>query len=300
MLKKLRATDIDVIMNIWKKEFVSNNKKVESKVLTEKYTSIQDELSNPKNSTLLYTEDDVIEGFVSINENNEIFLIYVEKKIRREGIGSKLLDACKKKYSSLSAKFDKNNSMYRQFFTKNDFSKTDEVDENSSLTTYKWNSTLPKTANVIYFDDDLNEDLKSKNSDLKFYKIEIKDVLKDGEVRDIKTYLKVRKLIEQAFKAKKVILYQNYNNYVPSLDELIKELVKIEKVNFGVAISEPLVIEKQKSNNLIDQIESSYKDYKIYKIDTESELKKDVAISQIFDEKMKIILSNLENIAQNM
>ena len=111
--------------------------------------------------------------------------------------------------------------------------------------------------------------------------------------------MKVRKAIEDAF-SKKTLLYLNYGNYNEVLDDLIKEIVKIEKADFALVVSEPLIIENPKMEGYLEKIEENFEDYKIYKIDTMKDLPQDISVNGILEEKMKVIIKQIEKIAENM
>lgn len=304
MLKEFKVKDIDIIMNLWKKEFKNNNKKIENNLLTKKYTDIQTQLLDKKSTTILYTEDDIIEGFISINADKQIFLIYVDKKIRREGIGSVLIESCKKKFDKLNVCVNCEDKIYKLFLEKNGFNKINKEDithsVNNDLEEYEWSNINENRVNVVYFDGSIDEKLKDNSQKLELINVKIKEILNNKDIKDIKTYLKVRKMIEQGFKSKKVILYLDYNNYNSNLDEIIKDIIKVNKTNFVLAISEPMVIENYKATDKVKEIEESYKEYKVYKIDTTTELQKDISINKLLEQKMKILYDKLEKIAQNM
>lgn len=304
MLKEFKVKDIDIIMNLWKKEFKNNNKKIENNLLTKKYTDIQTQLLDKKSTTILYTEDDIIEGFISINADKQIFLIYVDKKIRREGIGSVLIESCKKKFDKLNVCVNCEDKIYKLFLEKNGFNKINKEDIthsiNNDLEEYEWSNINENRVNVVYFDGSIDEKLKDNSQKLEPINVKIKEILNNKDIKDIKTYLKVRKMIEQGFKSKKVILYLDYNNYNSNLDEIIKDIIKVNKTNFVLAISEPMVIENYKATDKVKEIEESYKEYKVYKIDTTTELQKDISINKLLEQKMKILYDKLEKIAQNM
>lgn len=297
MLKKLRNTDIDVLMSIWKKAYLKINPKVNNEDLTQAYTSVRATISDKSSDTVLYTEDDVIEGFITVDGNHKIVVIYVDEKIRREGIGSKLIDAYKKEYNDLNVSF-KENLAYKKFFEKNGFTyrSTDKNGEN----TYEWEATDVQSVNVIYFDDDLNEKFFDSTKKILVRKICIKDIIaNDKEVKSVKNYMKVRKSIEEAF-GKKVVLYLNYGNYHEVLDDIIKEIAKIEKSKFTIVVSEPLIIENPKMEGYLKKIEESYKDYNVYKINTMDDMDKNISVNKILDEKMKVIVKRIEKVAENM
>ena len=303
MLKKMKNTNIDTIMDLWKRAYIANNKKVSSEVLTIKYNETENQLLDKNSTTILYTEEDIIEGFISIDKNKEIKLIYVDKNIRNEGIGSMLIDAGKKMFDKLYIDMNEENKRYELFFIKNDFKKSkekSEVDDKKEI--FEWTDDKIDKVNVIYFDNDIDEEIiqESSKSKLNFIKISVKKILKDNELKDIKTYIKIRKEIEKAFKSKKVLLYINYNNYYDQLDDLIKEIAKIEKSKLEIVVSEPLTIENYKKGNFINEISKSYNKYKIHIIDVFSDLKHDISINKILEEKMKILIKDMEKISDNM
>ena len=303
MLKKMKNTNIDTIMDLWKRAYIANNKKVSSEVLTIKYNETENQLLDKNSTTILYTEEYIIEGFISIDKNKEIKLIYVDKNIRNEGIGSMLIDAGKKMFDKLYIDMNEENKRYELFFIKNDFKKSkekSEVDDKKEI--FEWTNDKIDKVNVIYFDNDIDEEIiqESSKSKLNFIKIPVKKILKDNELKDIKTYIKIRKEIEKAFKSKKVLLYINYNNYYDQLDDLIKEIAKIEKSKLEIVVSEPLTIENYKKGNFINEISKSYNKYKIHIIDVFSDLKHDISINKILEEKMKILIKDMEKISENM
>jgi len=298
VLKKFNDSDIDILMGIWKRAYMDANKKVNNDDLTRAYTEIRDILLDASSNTTIYTEDDCIEGFITVDEKNKIVIIYVDKKIRREGIGSMLVDSCKKKYDSLKVSFNKQDMIYKSFFEKNEFEKQGE-DSDLLEDTYEWCAGKEDKVNIIFFDNDLNEELfNSKILNVK--KIHIKEILEnDKELKSVKNYMKVRKVIENSF-GKKTLLYLNYGNYNDVLDDIIKEIVKIEKANFAVVVSEPLIIENPKMEIYLEKIEKSYSNYKVHKIDTMENIEKDISVNKILDEKMKVIIRQIEKVAENM
>lgn len=296
MLKNFRITDTDVIMGIWKKAYLNINKKVNNEDLAHAYTEVRDILLDNSSRTTIYTEDDIIEGFIIIDKNDKIVIIYVEEKIRREGIGSMLVSSCKKNCNKLSVTF-KEDGVYKNFFEKNGFSNIDK-DENGEYA-YEWHDNVVEKVNLVYFDEDLNEKLFD-NAKVNIENIKVKEILKeDKELRSVKNYMKVRKSIENAF-SKKTLLYLNYGNYNEVLDDLIKEIIKIERVDFALVVSEPLIIENPKMESHLKKIEHNYKNYKIHKIDTMENIDREISVNKILGEKMKVIIRQIEKIAENM
>ena len=214
-----------------------------------------------------------------------------------------LVDSVKKIFDKLYIDMNEENKKYELFFIKNDFKKSkDKLDDEKTKEIIEWINDKIEKANVIYFDNDIDENViqDGSKSKLNFIKIPVKNILKNNEIKDIKTYIKIRKEIEKAFKSKKVLLYINYNNYYDQLDDLIKEIAKIEKSKFEIVISEPLAIENYKKGNFINEINQSYNRYNIHIVDIISELKQDVSINKILEEKIKILIRNMEKISENM
>ena len=284
-------------MNIWKKAYAGRKNKLENKDFAQTYTEIRDILLDESSNTTLYTEDDKIEGFIIIDKNKRIIAIYVDTKIRREGIGTMLINSCKNKYQDLTVTFW-DDDVYKSFFEKNNFELKTKSDDLQY--TYEWISEKERRVNLIYFDSDLDEELLDKNERINAKKIKISEILRDdNELKSVKNYIKVRKSIENAFD-KKMLVYLNYGTYNQAVNDIIKDIAKIEKAKIAIIISEPVVSEGTKVDENLKKIEQSYKGYKLYKLDILDNLKKDASISEIIKQRMGIIISKIEKIAENM
>lgn len=297
VLKKFKNSDLDNVMNIWKKAYAGRKNKLENKDFAQTYTEIRDILLDESSNTTLYTEDDKIEGFIIIDKNKRIIAIYVDTKIRREGIGTMLINSCKNKYQDLTVTFW-DDDVYKSFFEKNNFELKTKSDDLQY--TYEWISEKERRVNLIYFDSDLDEELLDKNERINAKKIKISEILRDdNELKSVKNYIKVRKSIENAFD-KKMLVYLNYGTYNQAVNDIIKDIAKIEKAKIAIIISEPVVSEGTKVDENLKKIEQSYKGYKLYKLDILDNLKKDASISEIIKQRMGIIISKIEKIAENM
>ena len=297
MLKEFKNSDLDNVMNIWKKAYAGRKNKLENKDFAQTYTEIRDILLDESSNTTLYTEDGKIEGFIIIDKNKRIIAIYVDTKIRREGIGTMLINSCKNKYQDLTVTFW-DDDVYKSFFEKNNFELKTKSDDLQY--TYEWISEKERRVNLIYFDSDLDEELLDKNERINAKKIKISEILRDdNELKSVKNYIKVRKSIENAFD-KKMLVYLNYGTYNQAVNDIIKDIAKIEKAKIAIIISEPVVSEGTKVDENLKKIEQSYKGYKLYKLDILDNLKKDASISEIIKQRMGIIISKIEKIAENM
>lgn len=297
MLKKIKNSDVDNVMNIWKKAYTGEIKKSDNRDFAQIYTEVRDILMNDSSDTTLYTEDDKIEGFIIIDDKKRIVALYVDTKIRREGIGSMLIDSCKKEHNNLIVSF-KYNEVCSKFFQKNNFEMKSKNDDDEY--TYEWISENEGKINLIFFDSDIDEKMINKKGKLNAKRVKIGEILsEDVNLKSVKNYIKVRKSIECAFD-KNVLVYLNYENYNETVNDIIKEIAKIERANMIIILSQPLITENNKIEENLNKIEQCYKDYKQYKIDILDSFKKDVSINEIMKEKMGIIISQIEKIAENM
>ena len=207
-----------------------------------------------------------------------------------------LIDSCKRNSDSLNVTF-KDDGVYKPFYEKNGFIEKEQTESKELV--YEWNDCKVERVNLIYFDEDLTEKLIDKTN-INVRNIKVRDILtEDKDLKAVKNYMKIRKSIEDSF-SKKTLMYLNYGNYNEVLDDIIKEIIKIEKANFAIVVSEPLIIENPKMEGYLEKIEENFKDYKIYKIDTMKDLPKDISVNIILEEKMKVIIKQIEKIAENM
>jgi putative acetyltransferase len=55
----------------------------------------------PISDTFVYEDNGIIKGFISIIDNSFIGALFIDKEYQNKGIGKKLIDFCKGKYSEL-------------------------------------------------------------------------------------------------------------------------------------------------------------------------------------------------------
>lgn len=308
MLKKITNNDIDKMMDFWKSENIKSNKAYRNKDITDEYNHTQNQFSENIKSTTVYTEDDELYGYISINNQNQIWGILVKSTIRREGIGSVLVEQCQKTYKNLNVRVPRNDKVAIKFFEKNGF-KINQEEENATEKTILmvWNKNESSSVKLVYFDEDIDKKyLENNNLSFTYESIKVSDFdkqenMENHEVKNIKTYMKIRKKIESIMNAENILLYIDYNNYNNYLDEQIKEIVKIKRINLSVVICEPFSIENSKKDSIIKEIEKSYKGYNIIKIDcTFDDLEEDIAVNQIFQKRMEILLEKIKGITENV
>lgn len=312
MLKKIKIEDIDNVMELWKEELNKSGMPSKNKVILNDYTSVRKKLVENINSTILYTEDGIIEGIISVdNLKNEVWLIIVKSSIQREGIGTILLNNIKRKKTQITTTINSSNEKALLFFYKNGFKKVEEKEnEKTKQKDYilDWSKQKNKQITVAYFDEDISSELiekQDKKDNINYKSINVKQFFKDEnnkkiELNNIKTYIQLRKKIEEALKGEEILLYIDYNNHYSFLDEQIKEIAKIQKVRLSIILCEPFSIENAKKINYIKEIEKVYEDYNIYKVDCSLSEQKNIALNQIFEKRQEMLISKIDEIAKKI
>lgn len=312
MLKKIKIEDIDNVMELWKEELNKSGMPSKNKIILNDYTSVRKKLVENINSTILYTEDGIIEGIISVdNSKNEVWLIIVKSSIQREGIGTILLNSIKRKKTQITTTINSNNEKALLFFYKNGFKKVEEKEnEKTKQKDYilDWSKQKNKQITVAYFDEDISSELiekQDKKDNINYKSINVKQFFKDEnnkkiELNNIKTYIQLRKKIEEALKGEEVLLYIDYNNHYSFLDEQIKEIAKIQKIRLSIILCEPFSIENAKKINYIKEIEKVYEDYSIYKVDCSLSEQKNIALNQIFEKRQEMLISKIDEIAKKI
>lgn len=312
MLKKIKIEDIDNVMELWKEELNKSGMPSKNKIILNDYTSVRKKLVENINSTILYTEDGIIEGIISVdNSKNEVWLIIVKSSIQREGIGTILLNSIKRKKTQITTTINSSNEKALLFFYKNGFKKVEEKEnEKTKQKDYilNWSKQKNKQITVAYFDEDISSELiekQDKKDNINYKSINVKQFFKDEnnkkiELNNIKTYIQLRKKIEEVLKGEEVLLYIDYNNHYSFLDEQIKEIAKIQKVRLSIILCEPFSIENAKKINYIKEIEKVYEDYNIYKVDCSLSEQKNIALNQIFEKRQEMLISKIDEIAKKI
>ncbi len=312
MLKKIKIEDIDNVMELWKEELNKSGMPSKNKIILNDYTSVRKKLVENINSTILYTEDGIIDGIISVdNPKNEVWLIIVKSSIQREGIGTILLNNIKRKKTQITTTINSSNEKALLFFYKNGFKKVEEKEnEKTKQKEYilDWSKQKNKQITVAYFDEDISSELiekQDKKDNINYKSINVKQFFKDEnnkkiELNNIKTYIQLRKKIEEALKGEEVLLYIDYNNHYSFLDEQIKEIAKIQKVRLSIILCEPFSIENAKKINYIKEIEKVYEDYNIYKVDCSLSEQKNIALNQIFEKRQEMLISKIDEIAKKI
>ena len=139
-IRKLKSNDIAVVVEIWfdisiqAHNFISPDYwKENKKDMAETYL--------PNSETYLAIINDEIVGFVAMVDNF-LAALFVQTKMKGQGIGSNLLCYIKERRKTIQLKVYKNNSNSIQFYKKQGFDiLSDEIDKNTNEIEYlmEWN-----------------------------------------------------------------------------------------------------------------------------------------------------------------
>lgn len=98
MIRKFNLSDTDNVMGIWLSANISAHYFISGEYWTDNYETVKALL--PGSEILVY-EEDVIRGFVGIVDKVYIAGLFVSKQFQNCGIGTKLIEECKKCYPVL-------------------------------------------------------------------------------------------------------------------------------------------------------------------------------------------------------
>ncbi len=114
----------EAVMDIWLKANVKAHHFLPEQYWLDNYEKVKT-LYLPNSDTFLYLDSPAPTGFISIIESNFIGALFIDVKMQCRGIGTKLLDYCKERYSSLELAVYKENIKAVNFYTKRGFKITD-------------------------------------------------------------------------------------------------------------------------------------------------------------------------------
>ena len=118
MIRKLKEKDINIVMEIWLETNISAHNFISEEYWMNNYEFVKNEL--PKSEIYVYEERDNIYGFIGII-NGYIEGIFVKEEHQSKGIGKKLLDYCKEKYSKLLLNVYEKNYNAIRFYNRENF-----------------------------------------------------------------------------------------------------------------------------------------------------------------------------------
>ena len=134
MIEKLNKKDINQIMNIWIKENKSTHYYIPEAYWDNHFEEVKKEIL--KAEIYVYKEKEEICGFIGLSRTY-IAGIFVKKEKQSMGIGSKLIEYCKSKYSELMLKVYVKNKRAVAFYERKEFKVIkEEIDEETNEKEY--------------------------------------------------------------------------------------------------------------------------------------------------------------------
>lgn len=101
MIRKFKVEDTTKVMTIWTKGNFKAHSFIDRDYWIGNYNRVKDEYLL-KSKTYVYVEDNEIQGFISLLNNNYIGALFVSEKFKRKGIGRKLINFCKENNKNLT------------------------------------------------------------------------------------------------------------------------------------------------------------------------------------------------------
>lgn len=142
MIRKFEKNDIEIIMQIWKKENIKAHKFISKEYWEGKYNFVKEVLPNA--DIYVYIIKEKIVGFIGL-DNNYIEGIFVDTNNQCNGIGTSLLNKVKENRNNLTLSVYKKNINAINFYKKNGFIITSEnIDKDTDEIEYTmtWKSNL--------------------------------------------------------------------------------------------------------------------------------------------------------------
>lgn len=119
-IRSYKNEDLDRVMQIWLSSTIKAHDFIDKKYWQDNYAVVKD-VYIPMAETLVYEEDGIIEGFISIIDKSFIGALFVDTNCQGKGIGSRLIDCACKEYGKLSLAVYKDNKNAFEFYNKKGF-----------------------------------------------------------------------------------------------------------------------------------------------------------------------------------
>ena len=119
MIGKARAEHLDEITRLWLKTNISAHSFIPKTYWESMVEQVKEAL--PASDLFIYRENAIIMGFIGITDNQYIAGLFVDEKFQSQGIGRKLLDYCKHRYSRLELDVFTENTGSVRFYQDNGF-----------------------------------------------------------------------------------------------------------------------------------------------------------------------------------
>ena len=139
MIRTLRQSDIDTVMNIWLSSNIQAHAFIPKEYWIKHFKQVKEML--PHSTVYVYEGNGSVQGFIGLTEHR-IEGIFVAESMRGKGIGTQLLNQAKQLFSSLTLQVYEQNQSALQFYLKEGFQiKKKDIDADTGQTefTMEWN-----------------------------------------------------------------------------------------------------------------------------------------------------------------
>lgn len=119
MIKEFKIDYLDEVMKIWLETNIIAHYFIEKEYWINNFDLVKELLPDAK--VYIFQEDNIIKGFIGIIEEGYIAGLFVKSEYQREGVGKKLIEYIKPKYSQLKLDVYSKNKNAIKFYCKNNF-----------------------------------------------------------------------------------------------------------------------------------------------------------------------------------
>ena len=120
MIRKMRDTDIEAVMEIWFSSTVKAHPFIDVAYWEKNYSLLKNEYL-PQSQTLVFEEDNIIKGFISVIDNSFIGALFISPEFQGHGLGRKLLEAISSQSKELTLAVYADNQQAISFYKKMGF-----------------------------------------------------------------------------------------------------------------------------------------------------------------------------------
>lgn len=135
MIREMRPEEIETVSNIWLQGNLEAHAFVDKDYWINNLNVVREQFG--KADIYVFVENGKIQGFAGLQENY-LAGIFVQKEYRDHGVGKKLLDYLKQKYSDLSLDVYAKNIRAKKFYSQNEFVIVrEDMDESTNEVEYQ-------------------------------------------------------------------------------------------------------------------------------------------------------------------
>lgn len=135
MIREMRPEEIETVSNIWLQGNLEAHAFVDKDYWINNLNVVREQFR--KAEIYVFVENGKIQGFAGLQENY-LAGIFVQKEYRDHGVGKKLLDYLKQKYSDLSLDVYAKNIRAKKFYSQNEFVIVrEDMDESTNEVEYQ-------------------------------------------------------------------------------------------------------------------------------------------------------------------